>query len=146
MEEHDCREIGFLIKIISDSHKTLADADMKQYDLTFSQGRVLHFIGDQGGQATQKQIEGYLGVAHPTVVGLVARLAKNGFIDCEPDPTNRRQKLVKLTDKAREVGHTMEQGRIKRNAAMLEGFSQEEENELQRLLLKVVDNLKKEKE
>lgn len=61
--------IGYLVKMIDDKMKVKADADLTHYDLTLSQCRVLTFLQSQEGQATQKEIEDFLEVSHPTVVG-----------------------------------------------------------------------------
>ena len=64
-------DVGYLIKRINDKLAVRADAELKQYHLTMSQGRVFLYLSSRGGQATQKEIETFLGVAHPTVVGIV---------------------------------------------------------------------------
>ena len=49
--------IGYQFKIINDRIKARADADLKTHDLTLTQTRVLGFLAESGGQATQKEIE-----------------------------------------------------------------------------------------
>ena len=49
--------IGYQFKIINDRIKVRADADLKTHDLTLTQTRVLGFLTESGGQATQKEIE-----------------------------------------------------------------------------------------
>ena len=58
-------DVGYLIKRIHDKLAVRADAELKQYHLTMSQGRVFLYLSSRGGQATQKEIETFLGVAHP---------------------------------------------------------------------------------
>ena len=65
--------IGYQFKIINDRIKARADADLKTHDLTLTQTRVLGFLAESGGQATQKEIEADLQVSHPTVVGIISR-------------------------------------------------------------------------
>ena len=68
------KDIGYLIKNINDKLKVKADADLKHSKLTLAQSRVLAFLDSQGGQATQKEIEVYLEVSHPTVVGIISEI------------------------------------------------------------------------
>ena len=75
-------DVGYLIKSINDKLKVRADAELKKYHLTMSQSRVLIYLRSRGGQATQKEIETFLDVAHPTVVGLVSRMEQNGYVTC----------------------------------------------------------------
>ena len=68
------KDVGYFIKNINDRLKVRADADLKSYNLTLAQSRVLAFLNNQGGSATQKEIEVFLEVSHPTVVGIVSRM------------------------------------------------------------------------
>ena len=47
-------DVGYLIKRINDKLAVRADAELKQYHLTMSQGRVFLYLSSRGGQATQK--------------------------------------------------------------------------------------------
>ncbi len=137
----DTKEIGYLIKSINDKIKTKADADLKENRLTFAQCRVLGFLHEKGGQATQKEIEDYFEIAHPTVVGLVARMEKNDYLETWFDAADGRSKLVRLTEKARRMGEGMDAFIREQEAAMTLGLSPAEVDELQRLLRVIYDNL-----
>ena len=63
--------IGCLLKMITDKIKIQADANLAQHDLTLTQSRVLGYLARNGGMATQKEIEGFLQVSHPTVAGVI---------------------------------------------------------------------------
>ena len=103
------KDIGYLIKNINDKLKVKADADLKHRKLTLAQSRVLAFLDSRGGQATQKEIEVYLEVSHPTVVGIISRMAQNGHLKCWVDETDRRNKIVALTGQAKALGEEMKQ-------------------------------------
>lgn len=100
--------IGYLIKAINDKVKVHADADLKSHNLTLTQSRVLLYLKDHSAHATQKEIEEYLDVSHPTVVGIVSRMEKNGFVVCWFDKNDRRNKNVKLTDMAIQTAQNMD--------------------------------------
>lgn len=133
--------IGFRIKQICEKMLANADASLRRHGLTFSQMQVLEFLHFQGGLATQKEIEKYLGVSHPAVVGLVTRLAQAGFLECFMDESNKRNKIVCLTELAKEVEADTEIDRKAFDQKITEGMSQEEIREFHRLLSKVYDNL-----
>ena len=95
-------DVGYMLKKVNDRIHIQADANLKECGLTFSQMRVLMVLRKNGGQVSQKMIEEELGVAHPTVVGIVSRLEKNGFVSCYMDPADRRSKIVCETEKALE--------------------------------------------
>lgn len=130
--------IPYLLKIITDKIRTGADAHLKSINLTLTQSRVLAFVVDCGGQTTQKEIEDFLQVSHPTVVGIVSRMEKNGFLACSYE---RVSKVVTLTEKASVVGDDMVKSMESSDATMLRGLSDEEIRELERLLKVVYANL-----
>ncbi|MGN0297626.1 MAG: MarR family winged helix-turn-helix transcriptional regulator [Lachnospiraceae bacterium] len=133
--------IGYLIKVINDKLKVKADADLKSQNLTLSQSRVLAFLDSQGGQATQKEIEDFLEVSHPTVVGIVSRMEQNGFLISWFDPDNRRNKIVQLTENARSIGAWMSSTISKQEQAMVQGMSPEQVLQLEKLLMTIYNNL-----
>lgn len=126
--------IGYLLKQLNDRIKIYADASLKKNNVTFSQTIVLEFIHSQGGETTQKEIEDYLGVAHPTVVGLVSRLEKNGFLTCFTDQENRRNKIVCITEYARKLGDAMQAEMDTTEQRLISGLSENEIAELRRML------------
>ena len=99
-------DVGYLIKSINDKLTVKVDAELKQFNLTKSQCRVFLYLSSRGGQGTQKEIETFLGVSHPTVVGLVSRMEQNGYVMCWPCEDGRN-KNVKLTPKAEDIDKDM---------------------------------------
>ncbi len=134
-------QIGYLIKSINDKVKVHADADLKSHHLTLSQSRVLIYLLQRGGQATQKEIECFLSVSHPTVVGLVSRMEKNGFVTYWPDPQDRRNKIVRLTPHACETGRNMDAVVENMEQRMLAPLSPEQIEQLTQMLELIHQNL-----
>ncbi len=135
MEE---QTVSDLIKAINAKMRTQADAEFKKYDLTFSQVQVLCFIKKQGGETTQREIESFLKVSHPTVVGLVTRLEKNEYVSCARDEKDKRNKRVILTDKAKAIDKRLVKGKAEADQRLTESLSEKELAELT-WLLKLVD-------
>lgn len=135
-------DIGFVARLIHDYIEREVNNDLKPYGLTMTQSRILIFLRSRLGQhTTQKEVEEFLGVSHPTTVGLLKRLEGKGFIRTEVDPADRRMKLVFLTAKDRELGMEMWQNRKKTEALLTEGLSEEEKEELKRLMGIVRENI-----
>ena len=134
-------EIGYLIKIINDKMKSKIDADLKNYNLTFAQGRVLAFINKKGGQATQKEIEIFLNVSHPTVVGIVSRLEQNGYAESFTDSSDKRNKIVKMTQSAKKMEAKIRRDIVEAENKMTYSLSDSEVKELRRMLMIVYTNL-----
>ena len=134
-------DVGYLIKSINDKLKVRADAELKQYHLTISQSRVLVYLRSRGGQATQKEIETFLDVAHPTIVGLVSRMEQNGYVTCWPCEDGRN-KYVKLTPQAEAIDKDMQENMQASEEMLLAPLSPEDRERLRGLLLTVADHLK----
>ncbi len=135
------KDVGYLIKTINDKLKVKADMDLKKYNLTFTQSRVFAFLEEQGGRATQKDIERFLEVSHPTVVGIVSRMEQNGYLISWIDDADRRNKIVQLTKQAKEIGIDMERHMRENEKILLASFSEEEAEHLKEMLLVVYNNL-----
>lgn len=127
-------DLGYLIKQISDKMRAAADVDFREHGLTFSQVHVLDFVQACGGSATQKEIEIYLGVSHPTIVGLVSRLEKSGFVTSHIDEKDRRNKIVCETEKARQTQKSLIEERKKREKRLAKALGQTEREQLMHLL------------
>ncbi|MDR0468663.1 MAG: MarR family transcriptional regulator [Peptococcaceae bacterium] len=132
---------GWLIKQISDTAAKHANNSLREKNLTFTQVRVLMML--YGSETTPlKEIERWLQVAQPSVAGVVSRLKAKGLIEVQASTEDSRMKLVKLTDDGNQ--YVIETRRdIERVAErMFAGFSEEEKDTLDMLLLKICENLK----
>lgn len=134
------KDVGYLIKSINDKLKVKADADLKRYNLTFAQSRVFAYLQEKGGQATQKEIEVFLGVSHPTVVGIVSRMEFNGYVTCWQDE-DKRNKNVKLTAKARSLGMDMEQHMLENERHLLAPLNEADAAQLKQMLIQIYNHL-----
>lgn len=135
------KDVGYLIKVISDKLKVNADADLKRYNITLTQSRVFAFLSNKGGRATQKEIEVFLEVSHPTVVGIISRMEQNGYVTSWIDGNDKRNKNVKLTDKAEALGMDMEQNILDTERKLLVSLSEDDIAHLREMLFVIYKNL-----
>ena len=115
-------DLGYLIKQISDKMRADADAAFRKH------------VQACGGSTTQKEIEIYLDVSHPTIVGLVSRLEKSGFVTSHVDENNRRNKIVCVTEKAQQTRESLEIERKKKERRLEQALGQQEREQLMYLL------------
>lgn len=121
--------------------KVSADASFKEKDLTFAQARVLEYVISKGGNTTQKSIEDYLDVSHPTVVGIVSRMEKSGYLVCHVDKEDKRNKIVEVTERAVCVSQELETGKTAQEEKLLKGLTREEIETLYRILCVIRKNV-----
>lgn len=136
--------VGYLIKNIADKLHGRADANLKKHNLTFQQSKIIGFLALRNNEASQKEIENFLLVAHPTVVGIVARMEQNGFLTTFVPETDKRNKIVKLTDKSVELWHKLKSTIKQGEQSMLRGISADEQAQFVATLKKIYVNLSKE--
>lgn len=134
--------VGFLLKLITDSVGCHINNDLRSLDLTMSQARIIGYISrSERGCATQKELESFFCVKHPTMVGLLQRLESKGFVRIATDPADRRCHIVYLTEKGvafhQKKGEQVAQTEI----LLTDGFSDSEREQLKDLLIRVYRNL-----
>jgi len=135
-------DIGLLMKQITDSISREGNSALKEINLTISQMRMLEYLEDhQDEDTSQRDLEEFFQVTHPTIIGLVKRLEEKGYVSTEISAVDRRVKHVKLTD----AGHQIVNGSMafhgKEASRMLDGFSKEDAAQLAALLTRVRDNV-----
>jgi len=134
-------DIGALIKQINDRLQAELDAALKDGGITASQLRVLVILNESDKTVTQKDIETILGVSHPTVTGLVSRLENNGFVETYFDPLDKRNKIVRLTNKSRELSQRVQFSPEIMEKRLSSNITPHEKETLIKLLIKVRDSM-----
>lgn len=108
--------------------------------LSVAQLPVLFALKD-GRSLTQKELAHLARIEQPTMTHLLARMERDGLIQRTPNPDDKRSSLVSLTplalEKLPDAKIVLREG----NAAVLQGFTEEESAVLSGLLRRVVDNL-----
>jgi len=90
--------ISFLIKLIGDTIETKSNKRLKPYGITLSQERVLAYLYERKTEKTsQKDMEEYFQVTHPTIIGILKRLESKGHIFSEVDEIDKRVRNISLS-------------------------------------------------
>ncbi len=139
-------DVGYLLKVIQENADRHANQLFKPVDLTSSQVRVLKFLrGRKGEKTTQKDIENYLKVSHPTVVGIVQRLENKGFIWTEFNGQDKRNKYIYLTQKEEDLFVQMKNSHEKFENLLTAGMTSDQIEQLKELLQMIYDNVRDER-
>ncbi|PWY54406.1 MarR family transcriptional regulator [Legionella qingyii] len=91
--------------------RNLLDKRLKPLGLSQAKWRALVFLSIETSPLTQIQLAKKLGLEAPTVVGLIDRLAKEGWVIRQDATHDRRVKVICLTEKA-----TLTLGQIRNTA------------------------------
>lgn len=88
--------IGYLIHEVAKAFRRRFEAAARQHDLTLPQWRVLSELFHQGA-LSQVRLATAVDADPMTMSGILDRLEKRGLVDRQPDPSDSRAKLVRLT-------------------------------------------------
>lgn len=138
--------IGLYIKLIHNIMIANLDTGLKRFDVTFSQMELLHLLKSCGGTMQQKQIEAIYGVKHTSVIGILQRMEKKGYLKVSVDSQDRRRRIVTLTENAIDFFEEAERRRMEMELKLTNALSLEERETLLVLLRKLYKNLLKGKD
>lgn len=95
--------LGPLITDLSRTWRTRLDQRLKPLGMSQVQWRVLLLLARLPGTPVQRELAELIGIEGPTLVHLLDRMARRGWIVRRASATDRRCKTVHLTPKARRV-------------------------------------------
>ncbi|MGN0509150.1 MAG: MarR family winged helix-turn-helix transcriptional regulator [Ruminococcus sp.] len=118
---------GPIMKKISEEIERSANIEIKKYRLTLTQAKIILFLSEYPDKkATQKELEDYLQVSHPTTVTIVKSMESKRIVETYFDDSDRRMKNVKLIWGNEEIYNELRQNAMSIENKLLSGFSEEE--------------------
>lgn len=118
--------VGYWVCTASHAIRRALEAELaKEENITLRQWEVLAWIAVHG-EPSQTQIADCLGIEPPTLAGIIARMERDGWLERNCCPDDRRRKRLKATPQAEAVwNRTVECcQRVRRRAT--NGISQED--------------------
>ncbi len=132
---------GHLIRHLHSCNDQSMTNALAAMDLTAAQGHIMGFITHHPQPPCSRDIEEVFHLSHPTVSGLLSRLEKKGFIEFRTDEQDRRCKRIYILPKGLELEETMHAIIRANEVKLVQGFSEEEKEQFQHLLLRAIDNM-----
>lgn len=139
--------LGLKFRLIHGQLKAMTNEEVRPYDLTYSQMWIMWYLQEHEGEPVrQKDLCATARVKHPTMVGLLRRMEAKELVVLEEDPGDRRQSLVRATDKAIQLLQEQKAERDAKDRQLVEGMTPEDEQRLHELLEIVWHNIERIKE
>lgn len=110
-------------------------------EITKTQWLILRFLAKQNG-CTIGQLAERLEVRSSSMSQMIDRLELAGTVYREPDKNDARTRIVKLTEAGKEMISKMKHSRMEMIAGPFNQLSQEEQNTLVDIMMKMTTNLK----
>ena len=94
--------LGYVVNHLARMFAHALDHRLAPYNVARGQFPLLLILWEEEG-LTQTEIARRLDIEQPTVANTLRRMERDGFVALAPDPSNRRQVLVRLTEKSRAL-------------------------------------------
>ncbi|HHY21590.1 MAG TPA: MarR family transcriptional regulator [Bacilli bacterium] len=130
----DC--LIFLIGKAQQQAYQTSKALLQPYGITPVQSALLLLLFEVDGQHSSELGE-RIRLDSATMTGLLDRLMKQGLIERRSSEKDRRINHIYLTDRGKELQTTLEHKIIEINEAILRHFSDEEAEQLKKMLIKI---------
>ncbi len=122
---------GLYIKMLSDLLERNANRNMRSLGLTFSQHKVLRLLASRPDHtAPLKFVESEFQSAQSTVAGLAARLEKKGLVTALQDDSDRRVKIIRITEEGLTLNESSRQDMLDTEDRLVAALSPEERVQL----------------
>ncbi|GAX62754.1 transcriptional regulator [Candidatus Scalindua japonica] len=141
MLEYDFKEnIGYSVAMAYRALRKALNAELAHYGTTFSQWQVLSCLAMEG-EISQVKLAELIGVEGPTMVRILDRMEKKGWIRRKVSPRDRRQKLISPTKKVEDVWKKMTECAHGVRGEAVKAISTKDVANLQKILKKIRENL-----
>ena len=122
----DIEEFPVLLGETARAWRACLDQRLKPLGLSQAKWLVLLHLSHGGDAMIQKELAGRIGIEGPTLVGLLDRMARDGWLERRESAEDRRSKTVHLTDKSHEVIRQIKSVAAHLRRELLAGMSESE--------------------
>ena len=135
---------GFLISQIKHTSDRVSERSLREQgleDFNGAQGKLLYVLWQTDG-ISSAELADRAGLAPTTLTTMLDRMERSGLVKRVPHETDRRRLKITLTEKSKQLKAQYDEYSEAMTRAYYSGFSVDEIAEFERLLLRVLDNLR----
>jgi MarR family transcriptional regulator for hemolysin len=132
--------LGYWVCSTSHALRRALNAELAKEGITYRQWEVLARIA-LGGELSQSELADCLGIEAPTIVGILDRMERDGWLERFSCPNDRRKKRIRATEKAESVWARMVECAHRVRVQAREGLSQEDLDQLRAICARIRSNL-----
>src|SRR5262245_34150346 len=128
--------IGYWLTLATQAYHRAVSDELEPHGITYRQSMVLGWLALEG-ELSQAELAARMMVEPPTLVGILDRMERDGWISRHGCPGDRRKKIIRVTAAAEPVWDKIVEcaGRVRNQAA--EGLSDSQLATLKKLLRRV---------
>ena len=141
----EMKPLGPLLGWCAHLFRERLDARLSHDDVTPAQVRVMHYLFHRGGSAPQCEVTAHLKVKPSTANGILDRMEEKGLLRRTVSETDARRRMIELTEKGIDKQETLRYKFEEAEKLMTKGLSDEELEQLHKLLSRVMKNLEEDR-
>lgn len=134
------QSIGFWLTLATQSYHRAVSLEVLPHGITYRQSLVLAWLAAEG-ELSQAELAAKMMVEPPTLVGILDRMERDGWITRNGCPSDRRKKLIRATAAAEPVWEKIAECARRVRAVATKGLSERQLQTLKQLLGRVHQNL-----
>ena len=139
-QEEKYREVmGKLMAILRD-HKSAVDSYVNETKLHKSQHKLLMSLSHMGNHVSQRDLAEKLNITPAAVAVTLKKLEKNGFVEKKIQESDNRYNEVVMTEKGRRIVKESHKLFQSIDEKLFEGFTEEEMDQLNAYLERIIQN------
>ncbi len=138
--------VGDLIHVIDKYILSIYNKNLKEFDINFQQAMIILFIysyNNEGKEIYQKDLEQLMGLSNPTITTSVKTMMRKDLVYRIQSENDGRYYHLHLTVKSFNIVEDIAHKILSANESFSLLLSNEENNELFKLLTKLSNNIKK---
>ncbi|GAB3232834.1 hypothetical protein GCM10027447_28840 [Glycomyces halotolerans] len=133
--------VGHALFRVARAHRAAATRLLREIGLYPGQEIMLGHLADHG-RTRQSRLVIELSIDPSTVTKMLQRLEKQHLVERRPDPTDRRVTVVDITETGRDLLAQIEERWRRLDEITCAGFSDDEREQLERVLERLESNLR----
>lgn len=141
MLEHDFHEsLACGVALTSRAFERALNDELAPHGITYPQWQVLGWLAFEG-ELSQSELAQRMRVEAPTLVGILDRMERDGWIARQSSPSDRRKKIVRPMPKVQPVWQRILDACHRVRARALHGLQPDEIEQVKQTLERIRENL-----
>ena len=142
MLKHDFEQsIGYWLTMTTQAYHRAVSDELVPHGITYRQSMVLGWLALEG-ELSQTELAAKMMVEPPTLVGILDRMERDGWISRHHCPSDRRKNLIRANPAAAPVWSKIVECAMRVRGRATDGLSERQLATLKKLLRKIGQNLK----
>jgi MarR family transcriptional regulator, transcriptional regulator for hemolysin len=135
------QSIGYWLTMTTQAYHRAVSEELVPHGVTYRQSMVLGWLALEG-ELSQTELAAKMMVEPPTLVGIIDRMERDGWISRHNCPSDRRKNLIRANAAAEPVWEKIVECARRVRARVTEGLTERQLETLKKLLGRVNENLK----